>query len=88
METQLHSSCTKLYPNNPSLFLKSSSLSNFLIAPANSNGFSGSTRIPFLSSWTVNGIPCDLVEITAFLNANDSSGTNGDNSHCEGRIKN
>ena len=35
-----------------------------------------------------NGIPCDLVEITGFLNANDSSGTNGDNSHCDGRIKN
>ena len=33
-------------------------------------------------------MPCDLVEITGFLNANDSSGTSGDNSHCEGRTKN
>ena len=53
-----------------------------------SSEFSGSTRIPVSPSFTVNGMPCDLVEITGFLNANDSSGTSGDNSHCEGRTKN
>ena len=37
---------------------------------------------------TVYGIPCEFVEITGFLNAKDSSGTSGDNSHCDGKTKN
>ena len=46
------------------------------------------TRIPFLLFCTVKGIPCEFVEITGFLNANDSKGTKGDNSQTEGRTRN
>ena len=62
--------------------------SKFFIAFANSVELSGSTRIPFLLSCTVKGIPCEFVEMTGFLNANDSKGTKGDNSQTEGRTRN
>ena len=40
---QLHSSCTKSYPDDPNLVLKSSSERSFVIACANSKEFSFST---------------------------------------------
>ena len=88
MDFELHSDWTILYPDKPSSTRFILLLINSRIDSASSSKLPSSTKTPFSPLVIVNGIPCVLVLITAFLNANPSRGVYGDNSQREGKTRN